>query len=73
MQAFNRAGSSYSLIHLLQAPSGGALFRDVLIIGAGSGNDTAHALRFGSMIRMGSPSRPTTGLSCTCAAGWSRT
>jgi SAM-dependent methyltransferase len=48
MVPFASAGSSYSLIHLLQQQSGGAPFRDVLIIGAGSGNDLAHALRFGA-------------------------
>jgi SAM-dependent methyltransferase len=47
MVPFVSAGSSYSLIHLLQQHSGGAPFRDVLVIGAGSGNDLAHALRFG--------------------------
>jgi SAM-dependent methyltransferase len=45
---FALAGSSYSLVHLLQAHSGGTPFRDVLIIGAGSGNDINHALRFGA-------------------------
>ncbi len=48
MVPFASSGSSYSLIHLLQQHSGGAPFRDVLIIGAGSGNDLAHALRFGA-------------------------
>jgi spermidine synthase len=48
MVPFASAGASYSLIHLLQQHSGGAPFRDVLIIGAGSGNDLAHALRFGA-------------------------
>jgi SAM-dependent methyltransferase len=48
MISFARAGSSYSLVHLLQERSGGAAFRDVLVIGAGSGNDLAHALRFGA-------------------------
>ena len=47
MVPFASAGSLYSLIHLLQQHSGGAPFRDVLVIGAGSGNDLAHALRFG--------------------------
>ena len=47
MVPFEDAGSSYSLIHLLQQHSGGSPFRDALIIGAGSGNDIAHALRFG--------------------------
>jgi len=48
MVPFASAGSSYSLIHLLQQHSGGAPFRDVLVIGAGSGNDLTHALRFGA-------------------------
>jgi SAM-dependent methyltransferase len=48
MVPFASAGSSYSLIHLLQEHSGGPPFRDVLIIGAGSGNDVAHGLRFGA-------------------------
>lgn len=47
MIPFNDSGSSYSLIHLLQKHSGGPPFKDVMIIGAGSGNDVAHALRFG--------------------------
>jgi len=48
MVPFASAGSSYTLIHLLQEHSGGAPFHDVLVIGAGSGNDLAHALRFGT-------------------------
>jgi SAM-dependent methyltransferase len=48
MVPFGSRGPGYSLIHLLQQQSGGAPFRDVLIIGAGSGNDIAHALRFGA-------------------------
>ncbi|MET3837954.1 hypothetical protein [Bradyrhizobium sp. OAE829] len=47
MVPFERGGSTYSLIHLLQQHSGNPPFRDALIIGAGSGNDVAHALRFG--------------------------
>jgi hypothetical protein len=47
MVPFSAGGSSYSLIHLLQRESGGPPFKDVMIIGAGSGNDIAHALRFG--------------------------
>lgn len=47
MVPFEKGGSTYSLIHLLQRHSGGAPFQDVLIIGAGSGNDMDHALRFG--------------------------
>ena len=46
MVPFSAGGSSYSLIHLLQRQSGGPPFKDVMIIGAGSGNDIAHALRF---------------------------
>jgi SAM-dependent methyltransferase len=46
MVPFDKAGGTYSLIHLLQRHSGGKPFQDVLIIGAGSGNDLAHALRF---------------------------
>src|SRR5271169_6591560 len=38
MVPFASGGSSYSLVHLLQEHSGGPPFRDVLIIGAGSGN-----------------------------------
>src|SRR5258706_7972134 len=48
MVPFDKGGSSYSLIHLLQKHSGGEPFRDVLVIGAGSGNDLVHALRFGA-------------------------
>jgi spermidine synthase len=46
MVPFEISGSIYSLIHLLQQHSGGSPFQDVLVIGAGSGNDLAHALRF---------------------------
>jgi SAM-dependent methyltransferase len=48
MMAFEEAGRAYSLIHLLRAHSGGEPFHDVLVIGAGSGNDIAHALHFGA-------------------------
>jgi SAM-dependent methyltransferase len=48
MVPFETGGSSYSLIHLLQRGAGGAPFHDVLIIGAGSGNDIDHALRYGA-------------------------
>jgi len=44
---FSNGGSTYSLIHLLQRGSGGAAFDDVMIIGAGTGNDVTHALRLG--------------------------
>ena len=47
MVPFDKGGSSYSLIHLLQRGAGGAPFQDELIIGAGSGNDIDHALRYG--------------------------
>ncbi|HXZ15373.1 MAG TPA: hypothetical protein VEH77_05275, partial [Roseiarcus sp.] len=48
MIPFDKGGSSYSLIHLLERAAGGPPFEDVLIIGAGSGNDVEHALRHGS-------------------------
>jgi SAM-dependent methyltransferase len=48
MVPFDSGGSAYSLIHLLHKAVGGAPFDNVLIIGAGSGNDIAHALRFGA-------------------------
>ena len=44
---FETSGAIYSLIHLLNRHSGGSPLQDVLIIGAGSGNDIAHALHFG--------------------------
>jgi SAM-dependent methyltransferase len=47
MEQFDKAGSQYSLIHLLRQHSGAPEFRDELVIGAGSGNDVDHALRFG--------------------------
>ncbi|MBV8922757.1 hypothetical protein [Bradyrhizobium sp.] len=47
MQPFAQRGAVYSLIHLLQNRSGGAPFENALVIGAGSGNDLAHALRHG--------------------------
>ena len=47
MVPFEAGGSTYSLIHLLERQSGGPPFQDELIIGAGSGNDIAHALHFG--------------------------
>jgi SAM-dependent methyltransferase len=48
MIPFARSASVYSLPHLLELHSGGQSFRQVLIIGAGSGNDIAHALRYGA-------------------------
>ncbi|HEV2334835.1 MAG TPA: hypothetical protein VGS13_05025 [Stellaceae bacterium] len=47
MMSFAANGSPYSLIHLLNQHSGGQPFKNVLIIGAGTGNDIAHALKFG--------------------------
>lgn len=47
MVPYATGGSVYSLLHLLNREAGGAPFRDQLIIGAGSGNDVAHALRHG--------------------------
>jgi SAM-dependent methyltransferase len=41
------SGPVYSLIHLLERDAGGESFKDILIIGAGSGNDVAAALRHG--------------------------
>jgi len=42
------AGAAYALPHLLNRDSGGAPFDGVLIVGAGSGNDVAAALRLGA-------------------------
>ena len=44
--SFASGSPAYSLIHLLNQHSGGTPFQDVLVIGAGSGNDVAHALQF---------------------------
>lgn len=41
-------GSAYSLVHLLNRDAGNPPLRNVLIIGAGSGNDVEAALRFGA-------------------------
>jgi SAM-dependent methyltransferase len=46
MVPFNDYASAYSLIHLLQKHSGGKPFENILVIGAGSGNDVAHSLRY---------------------------
>src|SRR5262245_35119633 len=40
-------GTAYALPHLLNRDAGGQPFKDVLIIGAGSGNDVSRALQFG--------------------------
>src|SRR5205085_283223 len=39
---------AYALPHLLNRDSGGSRFQDVLIIGAGSGNDVSRALQWGA-------------------------
>jgi SAM-dependent methyltransferase len=48
MLAVAQRGPAYFLPHLLNRDAGGAPFEDVMIIGAGSGNDLAAALRFGA-------------------------
>jgi SAM-dependent methyltransferase len=48
MVPFANAGAPYSLIHLLRRHSGGAAFGDVMVIGAGSGNDLTHSLKYGA-------------------------
>lgn len=47
MERFDAAGAQYSLIHLLNRETGGKPFKNVLIIGAGSGNDVDNALHYG--------------------------
>jgi len=47
MSDVTKAGPAYSLPHLLNRDAGGGAFGDVLIIGAGSGNDVAAALQQG--------------------------
>jgi spermidine synthase len=48
MTSRRRRSTAYALPHLLNRDSGGAPFRDVLIIGAGSGNDVSRALQWGA-------------------------
>jgi SAM-dependent methyltransferase len=48
MLAIAERGPAYVLPHLLNRDAGGAPFEDVMIIGAGSGNDVAAALRAGA-------------------------
>lgn len=48
MVSFNVGGALYALIYLLQRDSGGTPFENALVIGAGSGNDAADALKFGA-------------------------
>jgi SAM-dependent methyltransferase len=43
-----QGGAGYALPHLLNRDSGGAPFEEVLVIGAGSGNDVAAALHYGA-------------------------
>ncbi len=45
MVPFNESGSFYSIVHLLKKHATGKPFDDVMVIGAGSGNDLAHALK----------------------------
>jgi SAM-dependent methyltransferase len=47
MVRIDRAGPAYSLPHFLNRAAGGRPFDDVMIIGAGSGNDVAAALASG--------------------------
>jgi spermidine synthase len=48
MQRIGETGAAYMLPYLLNRDAGGRPFRDVLIIGAGSGNDVSAALRQGA-------------------------
>ena len=45
MQQIGTSGSAYMLPYLLNRDAGGRSFEDILIIGAGSGNDVAAALK----------------------------
>ena len=48
MLPIGKRGPAYLLPHLLNRDAGGAPFEEVMIIGAGSGNDVAAALRAGA-------------------------
>ena len=48
MVPIQESGPAYELLHLLNRDAGGKPFEDVLIIGAGSGNDVAAALENGA-------------------------
>jgi spermidine synthase len=48
MLSVARSGSAYALPHLLNRDAGGGPFDDVLVIGAGSGNDVEAALAHGA-------------------------
>src|SRR5271167_4955567 len=48
MVPVRNVGSAYDVVHLLNRDAGGIPFEDVLIIGAGSGNDVQAALEYGA-------------------------
>ncbi len=48
MVGLNRPYVAYALPHMINRDAGGQTFKDVLIIGAGSGNDVARALQWGA-------------------------
>ena len=50
MRSWEDPAAIYSAIHLLQKDSGGEPFEDVMIIGAGSGNDVAYTLHHGARL-----------------------
>jgi SAM-dependent methyltransferase len=47
-EASNTPAHAYALPHALNRDAGGAPFQDVLVIGAGSGNDVSRALQWGA-------------------------
>ena len=55
MMSIKDKGPAYALPHLLNRDAGGEPFRDVMIIGAGSGNDVAAALAYGPKDAPGTP------------------
>ncbi|MFN2512795.1 MAG: hypothetical protein ABR568_15415 [Pyrinomonadaceae bacterium] len=48
MVSRNQTFPAYALPHLLNRDAGGAAFADVLVIGAGTGNDVSRALQWGA-------------------------
>ena len=48
MNAIDETGPGYALPHLLARDAGAGTFKDVMIIGAGSGNDVQAALAYGA-------------------------
>src|SRR5688572_5013993 len=48
MQSIGRTGTPYLMPYLLNRDAGGSAFEDVMIIGAGSGNDVSAALQSGA-------------------------